>query len=183
VVSDAQLMPITVDEGEHMFIRPRGETRLIYFPAVVTRVDGETLDVEFEVNEHMEAHAETNLKVGRARFWRCPRRVSLDAWHEGDRTFALLDDTSWYPAEIVALQEDWVELQVLFGGEAIVTPELLNKPSLEVGTRVECRWQGEEHYYPGTIARISGDNVQINYDDGTTESTVIRLIRILKDGA
>jgi hypothetical protein len=183
VVSDAQVMPITVEEGERIFMRPRSEARLIYFPAIVSRVDGETLDVDFEAHEHIEAHAEANLKVGRARFWRCPRRVPRQSWSEGDRVFGLLDDAYWYPAEIVSIDDDRIGLQLLFGGEALVTPELLTRLTVKAGTRVECRWKGEEHYYPGTISRINGDRVQIDYDDGATEATVIRLIRVPKQEA
>ena len=181
VVAEAQLMPITVEEGEHIFIRPRSESRLIYYPAVVTRVDGETVDVEFEANEHIDAHAEANLKIGRARLWRCPRRVSVDSWHEGDRVFALLDDTYWYPAEIVSLEDERVGLQLLFGGEGFVTPELIRKLNVEPGMRIECRWRGEEQYYPGALAEVTGDRVQVDYDDGATETTVVRLIRVAKD--
>jgi hypothetical protein len=180
-VAETQLMPITVEEGERIFIRPRGETRLIYYPAVVTRVDDEIVDVQFDAYEHMEAHAETNLKVGRARFWRCPRGVSSASWQDGQRVLALLDDTFWYPAEIVSVEEDRVGLQLLFGGEMFVTPDLLRPLDVEVGARVECRWKGEAHYYPGTIAQKQGDKIQIDYDDGATESTVIRLVRVHKN--
>ena len=181
-VTDAQLMPITVEEGERIFMRPRGETRLLYFPAVVTRVDGETVDVEFEALDAMEAHAETNVKVGRARFWRCPRGVSAGNWQEGDRVFALLDEAYWYPAEIVSLEDDRLGLQLLFGGDVFVTPELIRKLEIKPGAHVECRWQGAEHYYPGIIARLlGGDKIQLAYDDGATETTVIRLIRVPRE--
>jgi hypothetical protein len=181
-VTDAQLMPISVEEGERIFMRPRGETQLIYFPAVVTRVDGETVDVEFEASDAMEAHAETNLKVGRARFWRCPRGVTAGSWQEGDRVFALLDEAYWYPAEIVSLEEDRLGLQVLSGGDVFVTPELIRQIDIKPGARVECRWQGAEDYYPGIIARLlGGDKIQLAYDDGATEMTVIRLIRVPRE--
>src|SRR5262245_60752593 len=48
VVPGARLRPIVVEPGEQIFIRPRGEARLMYYPAVVLRVAGESLDVRFE---------------------------------------------------------------------------------------------------------------------------------------
>src|SRR5262245_21821816 len=65
VVPEASLAPITVEAGECIFIRPRAETRLMYYPAVVLRVQGERLDVRFEASELMQGHEERDLPVGR----------------------------------------------------------------------------------------------------------------------
>lgn len=45
--------------------------------------------------------------------------------------------------------------------------------ALAVGSRVECDWKGGGKYYPGTVAKMSGKSVDINYDDGDKETTTV----------
>jgi hypothetical protein len=172
------LMPLVVEEGEKIFIRPRGETRQVYYPARILRVDGETVDVEFETGEFQEGRVENNLKLSRARVWRCPVGVGQWSWEEGDRVLVLHSDGFWYPAEIVSIEDECLGVQLLFGGELFVTPELLRKLELPVGSRIECRRKGGPVYFPCTLTQRDEDRITVEYEDGVKEPTIIRLIRL-----
>jgi hypothetical protein len=173
IVQEIGLMPLAAEEGEHLFIRPKTEPQRVYPPATVLRVDGETLDVEFE-----DGTRENNTRIARARFWRCPVGVGSLPFEEGDRVLAFDSDDCLYPAEIVSMQDDRIIVQYLDGPERMLTPELLRKYELRVGVNIECRWKGGPHYFPGRIDKLEGDRVRIEYDDGEDEWTTIRLLRI-----
>lgn len=173
VVQENNLMPLVVEEGEHLYIRPKDEPQRIYDDATVTRVDGEIIDVEYEDGEQ-----EANTRVTRARFWRCPAGFASMPFDESDRVLAYDSDGCLYPAEIVMIDHDKVTVQYLDGPERVVTPELVKRFDLRVGAVVEGRWSGGPHYFPGKIDKVEGERVHIEYDDGEDEWTTVRLLRI-----
>ena len=174
VVQEIMLMPLTIEEGEHLFVRPKNEPEKVYTLAIVTRVHGETMDVELEDGTH-----ENNLRVSRARFWRCPVGVSHFPFEEGDRVLALDCDECIYPAEIVAIQDEQrVLVQYLDGPERLLTPELVRRFEIKPGLRVESRWGGGPNYFVGKLAKVEGERILVKYDDGDEEWTSIRLFRI-----
>src|SRR5262249_51702825 len=175
VLQESGLMPLLVEEGEALFVRRKDDQQRVYSPAVATRVKGETFDVEYE-----DGQSETNTRVSRARFWRCPVRVIAFPFDEGDRVLACDCDDCIYPAEIVSIQEDRVLVHFLDGPERLLTPELIRKFDLSPGTRVECRWKGGTAYFAGVLRQADGDRVLIHYDDGDQEWTSVRLIRVPK---
>jgi hypothetical protein len=173
IVQEAQLMPLVVEEGEEIFIRPKNQSQLAYTPATVSRVRGETIDVTLE-----DGTEETNTKVSRARFWRCPVGIGSIPFDEGQRVLAFDSDECLYPAEIVTIEDDRIIVQYLDGPERMLTPELLRKFDLRAGAKIECRWKGGPNYFAGTLAKVEGERVFIQYDDGDEEWTSIRLVRI-----
>ncbi len=175
VVQEIGLTPLVIEDGEQLFIRPKTEPQRTYSPAVVTRVDGETIDVEYE-----DGHRETNTRVSRARFWRCPVRFHALPFEEGDRVLAFDADDCIYPAEIVSIQDDRIVVQYLDGPERMLTPELIKRFDLRAGARIEGRWKGGPNYFPGVLAKLEGDRVFVRYDDGDEEWTSVRLIRVPK---
>ena len=173
VVQENSLMPLVVEEGERLFIRPKTEPQRLYEEAHVTRVNGEILDVEFEDGEH-----ETSTRVSRARFWRCPVGIVGMNFDEGDRVLAFDSDGYLYPADIIMIDHDEVTVQYLDGYERVVTPELVKRFDLRVGTPVECKWSGGPHFFPGKIDKVEGERIHIKYDDNAEEWTTIRLVRV-----
>jgi hypothetical protein len=174
VVKDLGLMPMVVEEGEELFIRPKNQPQRIYTPAKVLRVKGETIDVELEDGTH-----EANTKVSRARLWRCPVGIGALSVEEGDRAWAQDIDGFTYPAEILSVEEDKIIVSFLDGPERMLTPELVRPFELRSGTAVQCRWKGGQAYFPGKITQIEGDRVHVAYDDGDREWTTVRLIRLV----
>jgi hypothetical protein len=172
IVQDLALMPLDVEEGEELFIRPKNQPQRLYTPARVTRVQGEIIDVELEDGER-----ETNQKVSRARFWRCPVGTQSFSCDEGDRVWAQDVDGFTYPGEILSIDNDKIIVQFLDGPERMLTPELLKPFTLSAGTRVECRWKGGQTYFPGKITAVEGDRIHLAYDDGDQEWTTVRLAR------
>jgi hypothetical protein len=174
IVPESAIMPLAVEEGEQIFIRAKSEPQKIYTPATVTRVHGETLDVDLE-----DGGQETNTRVSRARLWRCPVGVPAFPFEEGDRVLALDCDLCVYPAEIVAIQDETrVVVQYLDGPERMLTPELIKRFEVKPGLKIESRWSGGPHFFPGTLNKVDGERIFVKYDDGDEEWTSIRLFRI-----
>jgi len=175
ILTRADMMPLAIEEGEQVFIRPKNEQQRVYVPAAVTRVQGEIIDVELE-----DGSRETNTRVSRARFWRCPFGMTHFAFDEGDRVLACDCDGFIYPADIVSVEDDRIIVQFMDGPERMLTPELIRKFDLGQGMKVEGRWKGGPSYFPGVLAEVDGERAHIHYDDGDKEWTSIRLIRLLK---
>lgn len=177
VVPEFAIMTLLVEEGEQIDIRPKNITDPLknFIPATVTRVSGETMDVELE-----DGTFERNIRVTRARFWRCPFGVSAEHFDEGDRVLAFDADECVYPAEIVSALDDRITVQYLDGPERMLTPELIRKFEIKEGMRIECRWKGAPNYFPGVLAKIDGERIFVKYDDGDEEWTSIRLFRLPK---
>jgi hypothetical protein len=174
VVQEAMLMPLAIEEGEQIYIRPKNEPQRLYSQATVLHAHGEMLDVEFE-----DATLENNTRVSRARFWRCPVGVPASHFEEGDRVLAYDGDDCMYPADIVQVEDDTrIIVQYLDGPERMLTPELVKRFDLRPGLKVECRWSGGPHYFPGSIDKVDGERIHIKYDDGDDEWTSVRLFRI-----
>jgi len=173
VVQDIALMPLIIEEGEHLFARPKDEPQPMYIPAVVLHVRGEIMDIEYEDGTH-----ETNTRVTRARFWRCPVGITSFNFEEGDRVMATDCDQCIYPADIVSINDDKVVVQFLDGLERMVTPELVKRFDVKPGLKIESRWAGDQHFFPGTLAKVEGERILIKYEDGDEEWSSIRLIRI-----
>lgn len=174
IVPDIAIMPLAIEEGEEIFIRAKNEPQKIYTPATVSRIHGEKLDVDLE-----DGGQETNTRVSRARLWRCPVGVPSFPFEEGDRVLAYDCDLCIYPAEIVTIQDELrIIVQYLDGPERMLTPELIKKWDVRTGAKIECRWSGGPHFFPGTLAKIDGERIFVKYDDGDEEWTSIRLFRI-----
>ncbi|MBM4067646.1 MAG: hypothetical protein FJ271_01690 [Planctomycetes bacterium] len=170
MVNDKQLMPLFCEEGERIFMRPPEEPRLAYSPAVVTRVAGELLDVEFEETETQQRRHVANLSINRARFWRVPKGTKPPSFSAGEPVLVLLGPY-WYPGRILPERLDaalapgedvvFVELQYV-AQDVMVTPELIKPLRFHVGEEVECA-RGGSTYVPGTIVEIRGDKLLIRY--------------------
>jgi hypothetical protein len=103
------------------------------------------------------------------------------AWSVGDRVIACWHDLDWYPGVVLAVQTD--RMQVLFDtGTLAILPLVKVRPlTLTAGERVMCRRKAGRDYYTGQIAAIDGEKVRIRYDDGSEETTVVRLLRLRRD--
>jgi len=53
----------------------------------------------------------------------------------------------------------------------------ISKTTFKVGDRIQGNWKGGGKYYPGKIARLNGNKVYIQYDDGDVESTTTDYIK------
>jgi len=98
----------------------------------------------------------------------------------GDRIFAnWTAELDWfYPGVVCGLAGDLVEIQFDDGDRGMV-PVVETRPlRIEVGMEIFGNWRGAGAYYPGKIARITGDALFIDYNDGDHEVTSVSALRI-----
>lgn len=104
---------------------------------------------------------------------------ALQALDVGDRVLAdWSGDEYYYPATVVLVEEG--RYFVIFDDfdREWLDADLLRDDDVDAGTSVECRWQGESLYYPGTIRKRIGNAIHVLYDDGDEEFTTIAHIRV-----
>lgn len=79
----------------------------------------------------------------------------------------------WFPGVVKDIRGDMITVRY-DDGMSDTRPISQVKPyDWRVGTRVECRWQSGEQWYPGriTAAGKDGESLAIQYDDGDRERT------------
>ncbi|MDX2128912.1 MAG: tudor domain-containing protein [Chloroherpetonaceae bacterium] len=101
-------------------------------------------------------------------------------WKVGNPVMARwLTEPFFYPAVIDEIADGKVHVKYLDGDIAWVTYKDLMPLRVDIGTRVNARWQNGKVYYWGKIAKINNDGqIYIEYDDGDKEWTTIKVIRI-----
>ncbi len=88
------------------------------------------------------------------------------AFDKGDRVIALWEDGYWYPATVESVKDDVLTLAFDDGDRATVDAERVNALDWRAGTKLECRFPGNNKNYPGVITKRKGEQVRIVYDDG-----------------
>ncbi len=175
-VPPEDIMPLDVQVGDKVYCRPKFEVALRYFPAEVTRVAGEVIDVLYEDSEEDER----NTSVSRIRI----RRESGKSirWNEGDRVLVFGRDGFWYPAQILSVDGDRTFASFFDGRHGWLKPEEIRPLRLAAGMSLSCRKGAGEEYQPATLERVSGDVLDVTYEDGCREESLIRLVRVPGDG-
>lgn len=95
----------------------------------------------------------------------------------GDRVLGQWTDEMWYPARIHSIEGDAIDLNFDDGDISVVEPSQVRPIDWQEGTRVECNWQNGGTYYEGVIAKMEGDRIHIQYDDGDEEDATISRCR------
>ncbi|KAL3672854.1 hypothetical protein V7S43_002156 [Phytophthora oleae] len=100
----------------------------------------------------------------------------------GERVDGLYDentDDMWYPGRVRCVHLSDATFEVLYDDgevEMNVRPEFLRQHvagTICVGTRVLCRYDGGEEFYPGQVSDVQEDGrYTIAYDDGEVEEDV-----------
>ncbi|HUE75097.1 MAG TPA: DUF4537 domain-containing protein [Pirellulaceae bacterium] len=176
IVPPEDIMPLNVQVGDKVFCRPKFEASLRYFPAEVTRVSGEVIDVLYEDSEEVEL----NTSLSRIRI----RRESGKAirWNEGDRVLVFGRDGFWYPAQVLSIDGDRTFASFFDGRHGWLKPEEIRPLRLSAGMQIDCRQGAGEEYQAATLEKVSGDVLRVQYEDGTSEQTLIRLVRVPGEG-
>jgi hypothetical protein len=86
-------------------------------------------------------------------------------------------DGLWYPAHVNSSEGSRITVNFDDGDVAAVNPSQVRSLDWQPGTRVSCNWHNKGKYYPGALASIAGDNIQIAYDDGDKEAATISRCR------
>lgn len=84
----------------------------------------------------------------------------------GDTVFALWKDTGFYfLGTVVGMQNDQYYVVFADGDQGLVAGNRMQSAELEEGLKVYALWS-DKRYYPGTIQKITGMAVYIQFDDG-----------------
>lgn len=104
---------------------------------------------------------------------------ALQAFDIGDRVMAdWSGDTYYYPGTVILIEENrYFVIFDDFDREWLDT-DLLRPEDIDAGSRVECRWEGDFTYYPGTVRKRVKEAIHVLYDDGDEEFTTIAHIRM-----
>lgn len=106
------------------------------------------------------------------------RLPDFDAWEVGDEVFAFWEgDGYFYPAEIIAIDDDGIRLRYEDGTEEISDPNYLETLEVMVGEGVECR-ADDGIYYEAQIVDLDEERVQVEYEDESTAWVDMSQIRI-----
>ena len=122
----------------------------------------------------MQKIYEQFLKIMKKLIFLALLALSLNAIAQSSGKILARWSDGWYVATIV--EKVGQNYKVIYdddGVEAIVPPNGIKALDWTAGSRVQCNWKGRGFYYPGTIAQMSGIRVNINYDDGDKETTLI----------
>ncbi len=92
-------------------------------------------------------------------------------WRPGSRVLGQWSNGKWYPAQVDTVRRDGYRLVFDDGDTAVVDASRIHPFVWRVGSRVECKWQGNNKYYFGRIAAMKGNHLFIKYDDGDKENT------------
>lgn len=172
VVPAEDIVQLQVEVEDRVFCRPKFEPQLRYFPAEVTRVEGEIIDVRYDEPEAEER----NTNVGRIRIRR--ESGSLLSWKEGDRVIASGRDDYWFPATVMALDGERTFVSFLDGRHGWLKPEEIRPLRIAAGMSVQCRRAAAPDYLPAIVVEIRGNIVQVKYEDEIVEPTLLGLLRI-----
>lgn len=172
VVPLSDLMPLVLQVGDKVLCRPKFEPALRYFPAEVTRVAGEVIDVVYEDSEEEDL----NTSISRIRIRRESGRPVR--CNEGDRVLVSGRDGFWYPAQVLSIDGDRTFASFFDGRHGWLKPEEIRLLKLPVGMSLECRKSAGEEYVSATLDQAAGDVLYVTYDDGTREQTLVRLVRV-----
>jgi hypothetical protein len=171
-VADTELMPLVVQVGDTILCRPKYERDLCYYPAEVTRVADEVIDVSY-LDFDLE---EKNTTVSRIRM-----RRSTGAnvtWEEGERALVWGGDDYWYPAVILVIDDDRLYASLFDRRHAWLLPAETKPLRLEVNQRIEARQDAKADYAAGVVMEVRGDMIRVRYDSGEEGTTLIRLARV-----
>jgi hypothetical protein len=88
-------------------------------------------------------------------------------------------DGQYHPAKVTASGDAGVELAFDDGATATLPAEAVKPFDWKVGTRVECRFQGDKDrpFYAGAITALDGDTLTIGYDDLDGETVPVAMCR------
>jgi len=110
-----------------------------------------------------------------------PRTVQapvIPTWVVGARVLAPWGRDWLYPATVGEVKGKSLYICYDDGDRDWVPAAQVRPLDVTEGSRVYCRWQGGDAYYPGTVAARQGDQLHVHYDDGDRDWSAIGMIRV-----
>jgi hypothetical protein len=170
-VKASEVMEIDIAVGSRVYARMRGGPS--YFPAKVTHVDGDKIRVAYDDG------GTENTTINVIRVMRGPG-ANVD-WQFGDRILAPFDPPFYYPGTLTSIDGEMGKVEFDDGDETELPLVLLRPLDLKESDPVYCRWKSGPAYFPAKIEEMGGEDIFVKYDDGRTERTTIRMVRVIPD--
>lgn len=184
LVTADELAKCQFDIGDQVFVH--SGTKDEYLPARVSAVSGDKLTVRFPKGDQkrvelkaIRVHPET---------WKSPPEPEIEPvgwpisdWQIGDRVWACWYDMEWYPGIVLDAEEGRVMVLFDTGNQAMLPPQKVRPFVLEPGDEVTCRHRHSPEFTDVTIVEVNGELVKVRHEDGTEETTSVRLLRAHRD--
>lgn len=171
-----QLKPLQLEIGDRVLAYAPGKRE--FEPARISDKRADELQVQFD-RGGLAWVTTAKVCIG-PETWQVPAPQTSE-WSLGDRVLAPWFDLFWYPGKILSTTPDQVGVLFDHGGYASLAHGQVHPLVLDEGEVVQGRWQAGGEYFPGKIVRKSGEVVEIHYDDGDDETTLIALVRVVRD--
>ncbi len=179
-VKAKQMMPLRLEPGDRVFARTPPEPD--YEPAQIVDKQDDRLHLEFAGGRLAWAGlAQVRVRARERPSAGPPPAADAGRWSIGDRVFACWFDLGWYSGSVLAVEGDQVSVVFDHGGHALLPADKVHAPDLDEGDRVLGRWKAGPEFFPGVVARRDGEVVEVRYDDGDEETTLLRLLRLERD--
>jgi hypothetical protein len=179
-VGPAQVMPLALEVGDHVDARAAGGRE--YRPARVIDKQADRLQLEYTDGLlGWASPADVRVQPAARKVPRAPAPERPARWAVGDRVLACWFDLFWYTGTVLDMSDDQLSVVFDHGGHAVIGPDRVHPLELEEGDRVEGRWKAGPDFYPGRVTRRAGEVVDVTYDDGDEETTLVRLLRLHRD--
>jgi hypothetical protein len=185
-VPTGQVQPLRLEPGDWIEVRlPAGRefsiARVVRFGSgrlIVKYEDGEqettSLGLIRMAPDQMASHLMTTSQPQTA-----PAPESSLSWAAGDRVWARWSgDYHWYPGTVQTVEGERIHILFDDQDQEWVAPDRVVPLTFEMGQRVFGRWQRGALFYPGRLVRVDGERINIDYDDGGKETTMISYVRL-----
>ena len=177
-VKDQEMLPFQLEVGDRIDACPDGQRD--YKPARIIDKRDDQLQLRYADGSFAWAPI-GRIRVQPNALKSTVMQADRTDWQVGDRVLACWFDLCWHAGTV--LEADGEEIRVVFdhGGVGSLSPGQVHAVELEEGDRVEARWRAENEFYAGAIVRRDGEILEIAYDDGDSETTLLRLVRLERD--
>jgi hypothetical protein len=160
-------------KGDEVLARREGDER--WHKGVIRFLKGENVYVEFEDKVFELATEVRSLSAPPELAPEEPRYAT------GDRVLGRWLDLWWYPATVLFREGGRYHVQFDDGDRGALLDSQVLPLAVEVGDAVQCRPKEEMQlaYRPGTITRVARETLDVEYEDGDSETnTNISRIRL-----
>ncbi len=185
-VQAKQMMKLDLEIGDQVFARKPPSKE--YRPARIIDKMADQVQVRFRNGSHvwtgtgtLRIQPETLKKIESEEAEEAGEAEESHSWKVGQRVWACWFDLFWYPGIVLQIEADQVKVLFDHGSAGTMAPNMVRSFQVQVGDRLQGRWQAGNEFYDGKIDSLDGEMVHIHYDDDDEETTSVRLLRLKRD--
>ena len=172
------LMALKLEAGDRIFAL--SPTKREFAPARIVDTRADEVQVEFDAGG-LSWTTTAKMRIQPQTWKNREPAVPTKRWAVGERVLAPWFDLFWYPGKILSIDGEHAGVLFDHGGHAGLALDQLHPVQVADGDRVQGRWKAGGEYFPGKVVRKNGEVVEIHYDDGDEETTLLSLVRFERD--